>query len=38
MAMVAKKRKVWRQSHEYKIYSKTGNYDLLKQDNSKKEV
>ena len=36
--MPAEERKIWRQSHGYKIYSKTGDYDLLKQDNSKKKV
>lgn len=36
--MSKEKRKVWRQSHGYKIYSKTGDYVLLKQDNSKKKV
>lgn len=36
--MSREERKVWRQSHGYKIYSKTGDYALLKQDNSKKKV
>lgn len=38
LQMPAEERKVWRQSHEYKIYSKTGDYNLLKQDNSYKKV
>ena len=38
LQMPAEERKIWRQSHGYKIYSKTGNYDLLKQDKSKKKV
>lgn len=36
--MSNEERKIWRQSHGYKIYSKTGDYALLKQDNSKKKV
>lgn len=36
--MPAEERKVWRQSHGYNVYSKTGNYELLKQKNSKKRV
>ena len=28
-------RKVWRQSHGYKVYFETGNYDLLKKKESK---
>ena len=31
-------RKTWRQSHGYKIYSEVGEYELLKQDKSKKKV
>lgn len=38
LPMPAEERKVWRQSHGYKIYSKAGDYDLLKQDNSKKKT
>lgn len=30
-------RKVWRQSHGYKIYSEEGDYELLKQNKSKKK-
>ncbi len=29
--MPEEERKVWRQDHGYKIYSKTGNYEILKQ-------
>ena len=36
--MSNEERKIWRQSHGYKIYSKTGDYTLLKQNNSKKKV
>ena len=38
LQMSAEERKIWRQSHGYKIYSKTGDYDLLKQENSNKKV
>ena len=31
-------RKKWRQTHEYKIFSKTGNYDSLKDKNQKKKI
>lgn len=34
--MSQEERKVWRQTHGYKIYSKTGNYDLLKQNTKRK--
>lgn len=35
--MPANERKKWRQSHEYKIYQKDGDYDLLR-DKGKKKV
>lgn len=35
--MPANERKIWRQSHEYKIYQKDGDYDSLR-DKSKKKV
>lgn len=31
LKMSVDERKVWRQSHGYKVYSKTGKYDLLKK-------
>lgn len=31
-------RKAWRQAHGYKIYCEVGEYDLLKQEQSKKKV
>lgn len=31
LLMSRDKRKIWRQSHGYKVYSKTGKYDLLKK-------
>lgn len=36
LQMSVDERMVWRQSHGYKIYSKTGNYDSLKQEYSQK--
>lgn len=36
LIMPMDERKKWRQSHEYTIYSKNGNYDLLKQEKVKK--
>jgi len=36
--MSISERKVWRQTHGYKIYSKTGDYDLLRKQNSKRKV
>ena len=36
LIMSKDERKKWRQSHEYIIYSKTGSYDLLKQEKVKK--
>lgn len=36
LLMSREERKIWRQSHGYKIYSKTGNYDYLKQKYKKK--
>lgn len=30
LLMSREERKIWRQSHNYKVYSETGNYDLLK--------
>lgn len=38
LEMSAEERKVWRQSHGYKIYSKTGNYSNLKTENNKKKI
>ena len=38
MEMPVEERKKWRQLHGYKIYSKTGDYNLLKQENSKKRI
>ena len=35
--MPANERKIWRQSHEYKIYQKDGDYDSLR-DKGKKKV
>jgi len=34
IVMPSEERKKWRQSHGYKIYSKTGKYDLLKSQNN----
>ena len=36
LIMNREERKKWRQSHEYIIYSKTGDYELLKKDKVKK--
>ena len=36
--MPAEERKVWRQSHGYKIYSKTGDYNLQKSKNGGKKL
>ncbi len=36
--MPEEERKIWRQSHKYKIYSKTGDFETLKQEKSKKKV
>ena len=36
--MTVDERKVWRQSHGYNVYSKTGDYDLLRQEKSNKEI
>lgn len=38
LLMTSEERKVWRQSHNYKVYSETGNYDLLRKENSKRKV
>lgn len=38
LQMPVEERRVWRQSHDYKIYSKTGDYNSLKQKNSKKRI
>ena len=32
--MPSEERKKWRQTHGYKIYSKTGKYELLKDNNN----
>ena len=37
-AQSKEERKKWRQTHEYKIFSKTGNYDSLKDKNQKKKI
>ncbi len=37
LVMTTEERKKWRQTHNYKIYSKTGNYEKLKKESSKKE-
>ena len=36
--MPAEERKAWRINHGYKVYSKTGNYEVLRKENSKKKV
>ena len=36
LIMSREERKKWRQSHEYKVYSKVGNYDLLKAEKVRK--
>lgn len=36
--MPAEERKAWRINHGYKVYSKTGNYEELRKENSKKKV
>ena len=36
--MPEEERKIWRQSHKYKIYSKTGDFETLKQEKSKRKV
>ena len=36
--MPAEERKAWRINHGYKIYSKTGDYEVLRKENSKKKV
>ena len=36
--MPAEERKVWRINHGYKVYSKTGDYEVLRKENSKKKV
>lgn len=36
--MPAEERKAWRINHGYKVYSKTGNYKVLRKENSKKKV
>ena len=38
LVMPAEERKKWRQSHGYKIYVKDGDYNLLKQKNTKRKV
>lgn len=38
LQMPLEERIEWRKTHEYKIYSKTGDYDLLKQNKSKKKT
>lgn len=36
--MPVEERKTWRINHGYKVYSKTGNYEVLRKENSKKKV
>lgn len=36
--MPAEERKAWRINHGYKVYSKTGDYEVLRRENSKKKV
>lgn len=36
--MPTEERKAWRINHGYKVYSKTGNYEVLRKENSKKKV
>lgn len=36
--MSAEERKAWRINHGYKVYSKTGDYEVLRKENSKKKV
>ena len=36
IVMPREERKKWRQTHGYKIYSKTGDYSLLKESNNSK--
>lgn len=36
--MPAEERKAWRINHGYKVYSKTGNYEVLRKENSKKKL
>ena len=36
LVMSREERKMWRQTHDYNIYSKIGNYDLLKREKVKK--
>lgn len=38
LSMPSEERKVWRQTHGYNIYSKTGDYDLLRKENGKRKV
>ena len=38
LEMSKEERKKWRQTYEYKIFSKTGNYDSLKDKNQKKKI
>lgn len=37
LLMSREERKIWRQTHEYKIYSKTGDYDLLRKEYGKRK-
>lgn len=36
--MPAEERRAWRLEHGYKVYSKTGDYEVLRRENSKKKV
>lgn len=36
--MPVEERKTWRINHGYKVYNKTGNYEVLRKENSKKKV
>lgn len=36
--MPAEERRAWRLEHGYKVYSKTGDYEVLRKENSKKKI
>lgn len=38
LQMTPEERKVWRQTHDYKIYFETGDYDLLRDKNSQRKI
>ena len=35
--MSAEERKLWRQTHGYNVYTKQGDYNLLRKTNSRKK-